>query len=64
MISDQLRAAIEAQDKTLYRIAKDLGLPYSTLYDFYCGRTDAMKLADRLAEYLGLAVTPEDTAAD
>ena len=57
-MSDALRQAIRDSGLTLYRIAKDSGVDYSTLHRFMKGtRAIHMRAADKLAEYLGLELT-------
>ena len=61
-VTDQLRAAIEAETKrrTLYQVAKGSGVNWAVLSRFLTGerptlRSDTM---DRLCDYLGLELRP------
>ena len=54
-IQTTLRDAIKASDESLYRIAKDAGLPYSRIHDFVNGKGAlSLENADRLCSYFGL----------
>ncbi len=55
-ISDQLRAAIEARNVTLYRIAKDAEVDWGTLQRFVDGTRPNIRIdtVDKLCEQLGL----------
>ena len=57
-VTDELRRAIADSGLTLYRIAKDSGVPHAALYRFV-NREQDIKLAtaDKLAAYLGLRLT-------
>jgi hypothetical protein len=58
-IQEDLRDAIDESEASLYRIAKDTEMDYSTLHRFYHGQTDArIVTADKLADYLGLRLQP------
>jgi hypothetical protein len=58
VVSEALRLAVLASDRTLYRIAKDAGVGYATLHRFINGtRSLSVPALDRLAEYLGLELT-------
>jgi predicted transcriptional regulator len=57
-VSDTLREAVNTSGQTLYRVAKDSGVPYATLYRFIThGRAVSMENLDRLCAYLGLKLT-------
>jgi hypothetical protein len=57
-MSDVLRQAIRDSGLTLYRVAKDSGVDYATLYRFMKGeRAIHMRAADKLVDYLGLQLT-------
>ena len=58
-LSEQLRAAIENSGLSVYRIAKDSGVPQQTLQRFVTGQRDIRlaQTADRLAEYFGMRLT-------
>ena len=60
-ISDQLRSAIEAEDATFYRIAKDAGIDWGTLQRFVDGRRPNIRVdtIDKLCEKLGLELRPK-----
>lgn len=60
-ISDQLRAAIEAQDATLYRLAKDAEVDWGTIQRFLDGTRPNIRIdtIDRLCECLGLELRPK-----
>lgn len=60
-ISDQLRAAIEAQSATLYRIAKDAQVDWGTLQRFLDGSRPNIRIdtVDKLCENLGLELRPK-----
>lgn len=60
-ISDQLAAAIKAEDVTLYRIAKDAGVDWGTLQRFLDGTRANIRIetVDKLCEYLGLELRPK-----
>lgn len=55
-IRDQLRAAIDASDVTLYRIAKDAQVDWGTIQRFIDGTRPNIRIdtVERLCEYLGL----------
>jgi plasmid maintenance system antidote protein VapI len=54
-MTDVLRAAIERSSLTRYRIAKDTGIPETSLMRFVRGETSLrLDKADALADYLGL----------
>ena len=57
-VTDQLKRAIADSGLTLYRIAKDSGVPYPVLYRFMADEQGlTMATADKLATYLGLRLT-------
>jgi hypothetical protein len=57
-LTTQLRIAIETSGVTLYRIAKDSGVPYAVLHRFAVGeRQIKMDAADKLADYFGMRLT-------
>jgi len=60
-ISDQLRAAIGAEDVTYYRIAKDAEVDWGTLQRFVDGRRPNIRIdtVDKLCEHLGLELRPK-----
>jgi hypothetical protein len=57
-VSGAARRAVLDSGLTLYRVAKDAGLPYPVLHRFVTGRR-AISLAsfDKLCAYLGLELT-------
>lgn len=56
-ILDAICKAIEASDKTQYRIAKDLGISQSQLSRLMTGeRGLSIDTMERLADYLGLEI--------
>ena len=61
-IAAELRRAIADSGETLYRVAKDSGVDYSTVYRFMSGKqTLTLDTADKLAAYLGLRLTTHST---
>ena len=60
-ISAQLRAAIEARDVTLYRIAKDSEVNWSALQRFVDGSRPDIRIStvDKLCACLGLELRPK-----
>ena len=57
-LTTQLRSAIETSGVTLYRIAKDSGVPYAVVHRFASGeRQIKMDAADKLAAYFGMRLT-------
>jgi hypothetical protein len=60
-ISDQLRAAIEAADVTLYRTAKDAEVDWGTIQRFLDGSRPNIRIdtVDKLCEHLGLELRPK-----
>ena len=60
-ISDQLRAAIDKADVTLYRIAKDSQVDWGTIQRFMDGTRPNIRIdtMERLCEYLGLELRPK-----
>ena len=56
-ISDQLREAIRAYG-SVYRLAKDSGVPQPVVNRFVTGERDLkLATADRLTEFLGMKLT-------
>ena len=54
-MTDVIKAAIEESGLTQYRIAKDTGIPATSIMRFIRGETSLrLDKADVLAEYLGL----------
>jgi transcriptional regulator with XRE-family HTH domain len=59
-ISDQVRKAINAAGVTRYRIAQDTGVDEATLSRFVNGeRGLSLPVLDKLADYLGLELSPK-----
>jgi len=57
-LSKQLRKAIETSGLSLYRISKDAGIGYATLFRFASGqRLIKVDVADKLADYFGMRLT-------
>jgi len=57
VFNDALRQAIDRSGLSMYRIAKDAGLDFSTLSRFCHGeRSLKLESADKLADYFGLEV--------
>ena len=57
VFADALHEAIDGSGLTMYRIAKDAGLDFSTLSRFCHGERDLkLESADKLAEYFNLEV--------
>ena len=62
-MTEVLRAAIEESGVTRYRIAKDTGIPETSLMRFVRGETSLrLDKADVLAEYLGLQLVRKQKA--
>ena len=56
-LSEDLLAAIDADGRTLYQIAKDADIALSGIYGFYHDNRDLrLSVIDRLASTLGLAM--------
>jgi len=56
-IQDAIRAAVDASDKTRYRMAKDLGISQATISRFMSGeRGLGIETLERLAAYLNLEI--------
>lgn len=56
----ELRRAIRRSGLTLYRVAKNAGLPYAVVHRFMRGERDVyLETASRLAESLGLELKPK-----
>jgi predicted transcriptional regulator len=49
----RLRRAIAADDRTMYAIAKDAGIPQSMLIRFMAGKSIGLKTAEKLGVVLG-----------
>lgn len=59
LFSEQLKLAIESSELTRYRIAKDAGVPQSTLSQFVNGkRSLSLMNIDRICELLDLELVP------
>ena len=62
-VTDTLRGALESRLKTetLYRIAKDSGVAYDTLYRFFHNPAQQLRSnnLDALCTYLGLELRPK-----
>jgi hypothetical protein len=57
-MSESLRRAVLDSGRTLYRVAKDSGVPYATLHRFITGgRGVSVQTLDRLCAYMGLRLT-------
>lgn len=57
-IEQTLKRHIEASGDTLYRIGKDSGVNYSSLYRFVAGeRQLSLEVAQKLATYFNLSLT-------
>ena len=57
-ITAQLRSAIKTSRATLYRVAKDSGVPYAVVYRFTTEqRQIKLDAADKLAAYFGMRLT-------
>jgi predicted transcriptional regulator len=57
-VTEVLRRAIEECGETLYRVAKDAGVPYATLYRFMKSKRSLSGPGlDKLCAYLGLTLT-------
>lgn len=58
-ISEQLREAIRDSGLSVYRIAKDSGIPQQTLQRFLTDERDIRlgQTADKLAEFFGMKLT-------
>lgn len=57
-LTDQLRKAIENSGASLYRIAKDSGVPYAVVHRFANDeRSITLPVADKLAAYFGMRLT-------
>jgi hypothetical protein len=60
MASQTLRQAIRGCGETLYRVAKDSGVPYATLHRFMANeRGVSTATFDALCAYLRLNLTPQ-----
>jgi ribosome-binding protein aMBF1 (putative translation factor) len=57
-LTTQLRTAIKTSGASLYRIAKDSGLPYAVVHRFATGeRQIKLDGADKLAAYFEMRLT-------
>jgi hypothetical protein len=55
--SAALRAAIQTSGQSMYRLAKDSGLSYATVWRFVAGeRSLSQDASDRLCTHLGLVL--------
>ena len=62
-ITDVLREAIDRSGLSLYRVAKDTGVPSQSLLRFQRGdQSLRLDKADMLAAYLGLKLVPDPDA--
>ena len=62
-VSNTLRAAVNASDRTRYRICKDADIDQATLSRFMHRKSGlSMEAIDRLAETLGLELQPKQPA--
>lgn len=57
-LTSKLRNAVAKSDRTPAAIAWDAGMNPSQMYRFLDGATITLETADRLAELLGLDLTP------
>ena len=58
MLADQLRQAVLDSGLSVYRIAKDSGVPQSALQRFITGHRDLrLETASKLAAYFGMRLT-------
>lgn len=55
--AERLRKAITDSQLSLYRIAKDASVPYSSLHRFVHGSTLSLMLFEKLCQHLGLKLT-------
>ncbi len=57
-VTETLRKAVRESGLTLYRVAKDSGVPYPTLYRFMTEERSITALTlNKLCAYLGLVLT-------
>jgi plasmid maintenance system antidote protein VapI len=57
-LTAQLRKAIKTSGVSLYRIAKDSGIPWAVVQRFATGeRQIKLDTADKLADYFGMRLT-------
>ena len=60
-IQTTLRDAIKASDESLYRIAKDAGLPYSRMHDFVNGKGSlSLENVEKLCKHFGFELTARE----
>ena len=58
-LTDGMLKAMDDCGETLYRIAKDSGLSYPVVYNFYHGTRDIkLATANKLAKYFNLELRP------
>jgi ribosome-binding protein aMBF1 (putative translation factor) len=58
-LSNQLRQAIKGSGLTMYRIAKESGVPQTILSRFLTGEHNMhLETAEKLASYFGMSLTP------
>jgi len=57
-IGNQLREAIHSDGRTIYEIAKAIGIEPDSLYRFQQGKDIRLDTADKLAAELGLELKP------
>ena len=62
-ISDVIRQAIKTSDKSLNEVARDTGIPQSTISRFVLGADLRVSNVDKLAEYFGLRLKADDKAS-
>jgi len=57
-LTQQLHEAIAGSGVTLYRVAKDTGIPYAVVHRFARGeRSINLETADKLADFFGMHLT-------
>lgn len=52
-ITEQIQEAIEASGVSAYRVAKDTGLPKSTLTNVAKGKSITTAVAEKIMDYIG-----------
>lgn len=57
-LSQTLRLAIEADQRTIYELAKDIGIEPDSVYRFQQGKDIRLETADKLAAALGFELKP------
>ena len=60
-LTDQIRQAVDADERTRYRICKDAELDKASMSRFMSGAGLSTEALDRLAEVLGLEVVVKRT---